>query len=263
MGSGSVLCRRMSFRNFNPHVGIGIFFWVLFAFGALSSPVPYSLIKELENLISLEEIRGKALPHKEETMIDLTINEKQLARNVAQARERNILLPTLGQQKAPGRIPWKNDPVELGGGFNEVNFMEIPPELFGVPARVIALVGKWFLTGARIVMTVWTDSMDLYKTRLSEMTDVLGPYTELDAAKDYHRYLLGESTANLKELTYYDRRQIHNLKYFTWVEQQGRDVEELNAQWYDFPDYWERIAGQARSIDRLIEQFNERATSRS
>jgi cysteine synthase len=112
------------------------------------------------------------------------------------------------------------------------------------------------LTDRDIVLTVWTDSMDLYKTRLNEMEEAFGPYSELQAAKDYHRYLMGESTANTRELTYYDRKQIHNLKYFTWIEQQGKDLNELNAQWYDYPDYWERIRRQVEDIDRLIEAFN-------
>jgi cysteine synthase A len=106
---------------------------------------------------------------------------------------------------------------------------------------------------------VWTDSMDLYQSRLREMRETLGPYGESDAAVDYHRFLMAESTAHMQELSYYDRRKIHNLKYFTWVEQQGRELAELNAQWYDFPEYWERIHHQAEEIDRLIEAFNERS----
>jgi len=119
------------------------------------------------------------------------------------------------------------------------------------------------LTDRDIVLTVWTDSMDLYKTRLKEMERELGPYYGIQAAKDYHRYLMGESIANIRELTYYDRKQIHNLKYFTWIEQQGKALDELNAQWYDYPGYWERIQRQVEDIDRLIEAFNERTgTSR-
>ena len=114
------------------------------------------------------------------------------------------------------------------------------------------------LTKRDIVMTVWTDSMDLYQTRLKEMRDIDGPYSELKAARDYHRYLMAESTAYVRELNYYDRRQIHNLKYFTWIEQQGKGLSELNAQWYHFPEYWERIQQQASEINRLIEAFNER-----
>ena len=114
------------------------------------------------------------------------------------------------------------------------------------------------LTGRDVVATVWTDSMDLYQTRLKEMAERHGPYTELEAAKAYHRYLMGESIAHMRELGYYDKRQIHNLKYFTWIEQQGKDLDELNAQWYDYPEYWRRTHQQIDAIDTLIDQFNAR-----
>ena len=113
------------------------------------------------------------------------------------------------------------------------------------------------LTRRDVVMTIWTDSMDLYRTRLKEMANVFGRYSEVDAVRDYHRYLMAESTGHMRELNHNDRRQIHNLKYFTWIEQQGKELSELNAQWYDFPEYWERIQQQANEIDRLIEAFNK------
>ena len=31
----------------------------------------------------------------------------------------------------------------------------------------------------------------------------------------------------MQELSYYDRKRIHNLKYYTWVEQQGKSYEEI------------------------------------
>ena len=49
------------------------------------------------------------------------------------------------------RITWKNEPVDSGGGFGDVNFMEVPSEISGVDARIIALVGKWFPTGSHKV----------------------------------------------------------------------------------------------------------------
>jgi cysteine synthase len=113
-------------------------------------------------------------------------------------------------------------------------------------------------TGRDIILTVLTDSMELYGTRIEEMRNSRGPYTQIQAAADYQRYLMGEGTANMLELRYPDRRRIHNLKYFTWIEQQGKSLEELNAQWADFPDFWNRIHQQADEIDRLIEAFNER-----
>jgi hypothetical protein len=49
------------------------------------------------------------------------------------------------------RITWKNEPVPSGGGFGGVNYLELPSRLTGTPARIIALIGKWFPTGAHKV----------------------------------------------------------------------------------------------------------------
>jgi hypothetical protein len=114
------------------------------------------------------------------------------------------------------------------------------------------------LTSHDIVLTVWTDSMDLYQTRLEEMGKSWGPYSDVEAAKDLNCYLLAESTANMLELSYYDKRRIHNLKYFTWIEQQGKELKELDIQWHDFPEYWDKIHRQVDQIDGLIQEFNDR-----
>lgn len=112
------------------------------------------------------------------------------------------------------------------------------------------------LTSNDIVLTIFTDSMDLYETRLEEYTRQFGEFTRDDAAFNFGRYLMGETTANMKELTYDDRKRIHNLKYYTWIEQQGRTSEELNAQWYD-REYWTEIQAQRDEIDNLIKSFND------
>jgi len=106
-----------------------------------------------------------------------------------------------------------------------------------------------------IMLTVLTDSMELYQSRLKEMQAEHGEYTESEAAADLSRWLYGQSTDNLLELRYSDRRRIHNLKYYTWVEQQGKTYEEIQQQWYQ-PDYWTRVQKQAGEIDELIEEFN-------
>jgi cysteine synthase len=108
-----------------------------------------------------------------------------------------------------------------------------------------------------LVLTVLTDSMELYGSRLKEMHDEHGAYSERDAAADFSRYLMGENTDNMLELSQRDRRRIHNLKYYTWVEQQGRTYEEILAQRED-PDYWTGVQGQVEAIDALIEEFNGR-----
>ena len=81
-----------------------------------------------------------------------------------------------------------------------------------------------------------TDSMDLYQTRLEEQRAEAGPYDERRAAIDYGQHLRGIAPDHLKDLTYRDRKAIHNLKYFTWVEQQGRSVEDLERLWD--PGFW-------------------------
>jgi cysteine synthase len=145
----------------------------------------------------------------------------------------------------------------------------------GVPAEIVAKLdlfgfsgisnvlsaikfAKYYELGEHdIVVTVLTDSMELYGSRLKEMRQESGEYTELDAAAHFAAYLHGQSTDNLLELTYAERRRIHNLKYFTWVEQQGKTYDEINAQWYD-PEYWTTVQGQADEIDELIKEFNGR-----
>jgi len=114
------------------------------------------------------------------------------------------------------------------------------------------------LTEKDIVFTVFTDSMELYGSRMKELEEEFGPYNDTDAAIDYHRNLMALSTDYMQELNYYDRKRIHNLKYFTWIEQQGKELEELNAQWYDYENYWGRIHKQIDEIDQLITEFNQK-----
>ena len=117
-------------------------------------------------------------------------------------------------------------------------------------------MAKYYELGEHdIVLSILTDSMELYGSRLQEMHHEYGEYSESNAAADYARYLLGESTDNLIELTYSDRKRIHNLKYFTWVEQQGKTYNEIQAQWYE-PEYWSDVRKQVAEIDKLIEDFN-------
>ena len=108
-------------------------------------------------------------------MIDLTIQPDRRKRAIQRARERNIIIPTYKQMKNPALIPdkvkaglknvglwdvnplnlfrinWHNEPVPSGGGFGGVNYLEFPKELTGVNARIFAIVGKWFPTGAHKV----------------------------------------------------------------------------------------------------------------
>lgn len=108
-----------------------------------------------------------------------------------------------------------------------------------------------------VVVTILTDSAAMYESRMREMHEAKGKFTEKDAAVIFHASLLHQTIENAYELGYYDRLRIHNLKYYTWIEQQGKELAELNAQWYD-RDYWTNIQALLPKIDELITEFNEK-----
>jgi len=110
--------------------------------------------------------------------------------------------------------------------------------------------------GRDVVFLPLTDSMALYGSRIEELRAAEGAYTADAAARHASRYLDGIGTDWLRELTYHDRKALHNLKYFTWVEQQQRDVEDLRRLWDD--DFWAEQFAQADEWDRQIEAFNRR-----
>ena len=134
-------------------------------------------------------------------------------------------------------------------------------ELYGISGicNIIAAIKAakyWELDEDDIIFTPLTDSVELYGSRVKEMKEKHGEVTRDIAGRLYERYLNGITIDYLKETTYMDRKAMHNLKYFTWVEQQAKDVEDLNKLWSD--SFWEEQFAQADEWDKLIEQFNER-----
>jgi len=124
-------------------------------------------------------------------------------------------------------------------------------------------VAKYFeYTADDVIVTIATDSADMYRSRIAELGEEYGPYTETQAAGDLERCLHGTATDHLKELSYPERKAIHNLKYFTWIEQQEKDVADLNRLWYD-RKIWRDLLEQPLIWDRMIEEFNERVRSSS
>jgi cysteine synthase A len=143
-------------------------------------------------------------------------------------------------------------------GVPEVLIAQLDLMGFSGISNVLSAIkfAKYYELGENdIVLTVLTDSMQLYQSRLKEMHAEYGEYSEKAAAADFARYLQGQSTDNLLELRYTDRRRIHNLKYYTWVEQQGKTYAEIQTMWQE-PDYWLAIQRQTAEIDDLIVDFN-------
>lgn len=169
----------------------------------------------------------------------------------------------------------ERDPLQLLRLFNEPAGREYLSEELGISPQLIEklpLLGisgianiltaiktaKYYELGSNdVIATVLTDSAAMYGSRLAEFNEAQGVYSSAQAALDYHVHLCGTRTDNMLELTYPERKRIHNLKYYTWVEQQGKSLDELNAQWYDADNYWGGIHAQTSEIDRLITEFNQ------
>lgn len=117
---------------------------------------------------------------------------------------------------------------------------------------------KYFEMDAEdVIVTIATDSSEMYGSRVKELETERGSYTPVQAAKDHEKCMLGTTTDYMKDLNYQDQKAIHNLKYFTWVEQQEKDVEDLRQLWHD-KHIWTELFKQPAVWDELINEFNER-----
>lgn len=144
-------------------------------------------------------------------------------------------------------------------GIKEADLKNLP--LFGISGignllGAIKMAKYYEMDENDVIFTILTDSSIMYTSRLKELQAQQGPFDETEAARILAAALHHQGIENASELTYYDRLRIHNLKYYTWVEQQGKTYEELNRQWYD-RTYWKQIPPMAAKIDEMIEAFNK------
>lgn len=108
-----------------------------------------------------------------------------------------------------------------------------------------------------VLLTVLTDSAAMYQSRIEELDAMDGPYNMQSAQLDHYLHIMGLKTDSMQELSYEGRKRVHNLKYYTWVEQQGKSVQELNALWDSPEETWDVVHAQAAEIDALIDEFND------
>ena len=101
-------------------------------------------------------------------------------------------------------------------------------------------------TGQNVV-TVATDGFDRYPSVLTRLRARCGPPTH--GLEVFH----GVGTDWMQEGTMEVRRRWHNQKYFTWVEQQGKTVDELNALWD--PAFWENEASKVPALDEATRRL--------
>jgi cysteine synthase len=101
------------------------------------------------------------------------------------------------------------------------------------------------------VVTVATDGFDRYPSVLRRLDEEQG---RMDAERARRRLAVfrERDSAWRLEGTPEARRRWHNQKYFTWVEQQGRSVDDLRAQ--EDPAFWVAEQERAHEIDRRIRE---------
>ncbi len=102
------------------------------------------------------------------------------------------------------------------------------------------------------VVTIATDSLDRYPSVMAEMAKTYGAITRPRAAAYVESIFHGAKLDWIQEGDKLNRQRWFNLKYFTWVEQQGKTIPELNAQ--RDPDWWTGHQEQVAEFDRRLRQ---------
>jgi cysteine synthase len=100
-----------------------------------------------------------------------------------------------------------------------------------------------------LIVTICTDAIDRYHSVMEAMTRTYGKMDEAEATARVHIFR-DQKLDWIKEGTRETRRQWHNLKYYTWVEQQGKTVEELDAQLS--PEWWIKHQEMIAEIDAKL-----------
>lgn len=106
-----------------------------------------------------------------------------------------------------------------------------------------------------VIVTICTDAIDRYHSVMGDMARDYGVIDEARATAYVEGIFHGAKTDWIKDGTPDLRRQWHNLKYYTWVEQQGKTVEELDAQ--NDPEWWIK---HQQLIPEMDERIREQRT---
>ncbi|MBX7213364.1 MAG: pyridoxal-phosphate dependent enzyme [Thermoflexales bacterium] len=101
-----------------------------------------------------------------------------------------------------------------------------------------------------VVLSIATDGADRYHSVMGWMEEKHGSMDATVARTRIGGILRHQKTDWFRDGTPDERRRWHNLKYYTWVEQQGKTVKELNDQ-LD-PEWWLGHQAMVAETDRRI-----------
>ena len=143
-------------------------------------------------------------------------------------------------------------------GF-EIEFIERLPEFgFSTIANILASIklAKYMRLGSDdAIITVATDGADLYLSELNKTKeDFKGIFDEFSCAEIFGQYLKGVNIDNTLECNQKDRERIFNLGYYTWVEQQGVNLDDFEKR--RDQNFWNDHYKYMLSLDDKIKEFN-------
>jgi len=104
-----------------------------------------------------------------------------------------------------------------------------------------------------LVVTVATDGLDRYGSVMDDMRRDYGVVDEVETVARVRSLFHARTTDYIWEGNADNRARWHNLKYYTWVEQQGKTVQELDAQ--KDPKWWENEQQRVFEIDEKLKQY--------
>ena len=154
------------------------------------------------------------------------------------------------------------DPVSLEWLATEAG---VPAEPLRELAGVVGISGvcnilaaikaaKYYRFGPKeTVVTVCTDTIDRYHSVMAQLDQRFGKMDATKAAMRLDHIFHGQKLDYISEGTVHNRDRWHNLKYYTWVEQQGKTVEALNAQ--RSQDFWLGEQAKVVETDRLLREL--------
>ncbi|MBN1552937.1 pyridoxal-phosphate dependent enzyme, partial [bacterium] len=101
-----------------------------------------------------------------------------------------------------------------------------------------------------LIVTICTDAIDRYHTEMKKLTDREGVMDETLAMVRMEAVFRRQKLDYIAEGTLENRRRWHHLKYYTWVEQQGKTVDELNAQMSQ--SWWQNEQSRIGEFDSML-----------
>jgi len=133
-------------------------------------------------------------------------------------------------------------------------------QIFGISGVCNVLssikVAKYYdLTSEDTIFTIATDNIERYHSVMTELDNQYGKMDTCEAKVRHESIFKGVKTDWVQEGTYRQRKTWHNLKYYTWVEQQGKTVEELNYS--KTKKFWTEQKNRVCETDSLMKKYRE------